>query len=143
MAGGWRVALGLLRVTVFIFHEIYLWDLKNGGVPLVLASHEDKVATVAFSEDSQMLALGSADETVRLWKLNSTNIEVSYLILRGHTYGVDAVYFSPDKKRFIIQSSDGTVRILALQIERLIALGKRAAGRELTDTERKQFRLDL
>lgn len=37
----------------------------------VTAGHQEAVVSVAFSPDSQQLASGSGDTTVRLWDLNT------------------------------------------------------------------------
>jgi len=74
----------------------------------LLAEHADDVLSVAFSRDGRFLATGSADNTVKLWDLQSRQ---SIRILRGHRGSVKQVAFSPDGTRLVSASLDKTVRI--------------------------------
>lgn len=56
------------------------------------AGHLDMVSSVAFSpSDPALLASGSADNTVRLWDLNSM---AQTAVLHGHTASVTSVTFN-------------------------------------------------
>ena len=63
---------------------------------------------LAFSPDGTRLAIGSGDNTIRLWDVASRQ-EVCQL--RGHDSYVHAVAFSPDGTRLASASGDMTVRI--------------------------------
>jgi WD40 repeat protein len=57
-------------------HRVYLWDLTklfSGEAvrPVELLGHQRSVDSLLFSQDSRLLASGSADNTVRLWELES------------------------------------------------------------------------
>ncbi|NEO98277.1 MAG: hypothetical protein F6K58_06255 [Symploca sp. SIO2E9] len=81
---------------------IKLWDLeqlKNSEqcdyTPKTLTGHEEAIRTVTFSPNSQIIASGSKDKTVRLWDLNG-NLLIEPLQFGGK---VNAVSFSPDGNR--------------------------------------------
>lgn len=70
-----------------------------------LVGHQNAVLAVAISPDDQMLASGSADRTVRLWKRDGTFLTALY----GHSNRVESVAFSPDGQLIVSGSDDRTV----------------------------------
>ncbi|KAL4937755.1 hypothetical protein BDV06DRAFT_215643 [Aspergillus oleicola] len=73
-----------------------------------LEGHSGGVYSVAFSPDSQLLASGSFDDTVRLWNPATGAL---YLTLEGHLDIVSSVAFSPDGRLLASGSEDNTVRL--------------------------------
>ena len=70
---------------------------KTDGEPL--KGHSFSVDSVAFSPDGKRIVSGSADNTLRLW-----DVETGKPIgepLTGHRKEVDSVAFSPDGKRIV------------------------------------------
>ncbi|BAY33385.1 WD-repeat protein [Nostoc carneum NIES-2107] len=65
------------------------------------------VNNICFSPDGQTLALASADHTVKLWHLSSTEIKT----FQGHSGWVTSVCFSPDGQMLASASGDGTVKL--------------------------------
>ena len=57
--------------------------------------HDDAVLTLAFAFDSQLLASGSDDKTIKLWNLATRKERAT---LRGHEKGVTSLAFSADGK---------------------------------------------
>ena len=58
------------------------------------------IRSLTFSKDSQLLASGSDDYSVRLW-----NVQTGKKIcdpLYGHTFYVSSVKFSPDMKQLLV-----------------------------------------
>jgi WD40 repeat protein len=85
------------------------WDTATWQLVHNLSDSSGSAAQcVAFGwEDSQRLAWGSADGTVKVWDGPGTETHV----LRGHTSWVQAVAFSHDDKWIASASLDGTVKI--------------------------------
>src|ERR687885_254050 len=69
--------------------------------------HERRVNAIAFSSDGQILASGGADQTIKLWFLNTGEI----LTLKGHRDSIRAIAFSPDSQLLISGSNDCTIKI--------------------------------
>lgn len=82
-----------------------------------LKAHLSSINTIAFSPDGQTIASGSADRTVKLWKLNST---VPRSTLAGHSSLIDAVAFSPDGQIIASGSWDYTIKIWDVETGELI-----------------------
>jgi WD40 repeat protein/serine/threonine protein kinase len=87
---------------------VKVYDATTGQPALTRQADNIRVASIAFSADSQRLASAGYDKTVKLWDL-ATGQEV--LTLRGHPDLVSHVVFSPDGQRLASASEDGTVKI--------------------------------
>ncbi|MEH1998250.1 MAG: hypothetical protein V7L00_05785 [Nostoc sp.] len=72
-----------------------------------LEGHTDVVWGVTFSPNGQLLASGSRDRTVKLWRPDGTLLQT----LKGHTDAVTCVNFSPDGQTLASASLDRTVQI--------------------------------
>ena len=72
----------------------------------VRIEHPAPVHSVAFSPDGQILASGSYDKTVRLWRAADGTL---LRTLKGHTDWVLSVAFSPDGKALAYGGRDHTV----------------------------------
>ncbi|CAG0919058.1 unnamed protein product [Notodromas monacha] len=79
-----------------------------------LHGHEKDVTSCAFY-DSSILATGSSDKSIRIWKISGTAEDgesfVEELIspLRGHSYSVNSVCFAPQRALLATGSTDGVV----------------------------------
>ncbi len=109
--------LGLRRTEGLSWDSIYeksSSDSPENPVvdPLVLTGHEARVWSVAFSPNSQMLASGSDDRTIRLWDLSQTQEEPKLIqVLEAHNFWVSSVAFSPDGQKLASGSYDKTIRL--------------------------------
>jgi WD40 repeat protein len=73
-----------------------------------LVGHTRGVRSVAFAPSGRILASGSEDSTVRVWRVTDG---ARLLLLEGHTSSVSSVAFTPDGTRLASGSEDSTVRV--------------------------------
>jgi hypothetical protein len=73
-----------------------------------LEGHSNSVISVAFSPDGKTLASASADNTIKLWNLQS---QKSIATLAGHSDSVFSVAWSPDGKTLASASDDNTIKV--------------------------------
>ena len=95
----------------------------------------------AFSGDSELLATGFSDGSLRVWNLLAVDVARNGMALRGHVGPVEFLEFDRSD-RWLVSSSPSTVRLWEMDADRLIAMGRQAIGRSLTDYERAQFGID-
>jgi len=75
-----------------------------------LNGHVDDVDTVAISPNGLLVASGSADKTIKLWKLH-TGQELRTI---QDTDWLKSVAFSPDGQTLASGNNDGTIKIWQL-----------------------------
>ncbi|MFC2084179.1 Ig-like domain-containing protein [Bacteroidota bacterium] len=73
-----------------------------------LDGHEDKVLTCDFTFNGNILATGSADETIRLW--NTSDGSLIRTINTSGSY-VHTLKFTPDGSKIISGGSDGKIKV--------------------------------
>lgn len=75
--------------------EMIIWDLSGQQISSqTLTIHAHNIWTLAFSPDGEMIATGSADETIQLWDAASGEAVGDPIL--GHETGVTSLAFSPD-----------------------------------------------
>ncbi|HRI80276.1 MAG TPA: hypothetical protein PLR06_12145, partial [Cyclobacteriaceae bacterium] len=74
---------------------------------VIQKGHEMAVVAIAISPDSNYVATGSKDKSVKLWEMRSGREVRSFL---GHESTVNVVKFSHDGKFLLTGSSDKSVR---------------------------------
>ncbi len=68
---------------------------------------------MTFSPDSQMVAIGAGDGTVKVWSIDGKLLKT----FSGHTSAVWKIAFSPDSKILASGSSDNTIKIWSIDGE--------------------------
>ncbi|MBV1859418.1 MAG: FHA domain-containing protein [Nannocystaceae bacterium] len=93
--------------------RVLVWDLTSDQPhesPQALLGHEQSVTALVFSRDLEVLASGSNDKTLRLWRLDSGR----ELQLPGHDRIVAGLKLTQDGSHLISGGFDGTLRVWPL-----------------------------
>lgn len=85
---------------------VTVWSERHPGEAVQLEGHTKRVTEVALSPNGQLVATGSHDATVRIWKADGTSAPV----VLPHDGGIDGVWFSPEGER-VATFSNGTLRV--------------------------------
>lgn len=100
-------------------NRVLVWDLTSEHpteAPRALVGHEQSVTALVFSRDLEVLASGSNDKSVRLWRLD-TGREI---LLPGHDRVVTGLKLTQDGAHLVSGGFDGTLRIWPLAHTSLI-----------------------
>lgn len=122
-------------LAVLLAHQAYLFNKDNegnldaevynalreslnrpsfhAGGPDTLRGHTDWGRAVAFGPKGLVLASGSADSTIKLWRLENEQLQLTSL--RGHKASVRTLAFSPDGQWLASGGDDHTVRLWNLE----------------------------
>src|SRR5688572_5308278 len=84
---------------------------------VIQKGHELAVVAIAMSPDSNFLATGSKDKSIKIWEIG-TGREVRSLL--GHEMTVTSLDFSADAKMLISGSNDKTIRIWEVATGKLL-----------------------
>ena len=98
---GWS-ALATLTLTLAAYAQ------GRPDIVWIHAGHGSHVNSVAFSPNGTLLAIGSDDTTIKLWRVSDGAFVRT---LAGHTSSVNSIAFSPDGTLLVSGSSDRTVRL--------------------------------
>ncbi|KAG0374371.1 hypothetical protein BGX24_010481, partial [Mortierella sp. AD032] len=107
-----------------LYNNVDVFNVE-AEVELVLSGHADSIESICYSPDGDLIATGSKDKTVRIWRPADydTNDTVDALhVLRGHDHTVTGVAFSPSGLHFASCSMDKTIRIINVKTWTLIAI---------------------
>jgi WD40 repeat protein/DNA-binding SARP family transcriptional activator len=113
-----------------------IWDVESGERLAVLAGPPGGVEDLAFSPDGSRIATASVDGLVRMFDADTGAPQLS---LRGSGCAVEGVSFSPDGSKLASTSWCDGVRIWALDIDDLLEIARREAGRSFTDEECRRY----
>ena len=97
------------RIAATNGHEdIYIWDFKAAGGPVLLGRHDAGAQTARWSPDGSRVASSSEDKTARIWDVRGTSAPI---LLRGHEAALTFVTWAPDGKGLVTTSQDTTARV--------------------------------
>lgn len=103
--------------TVRLYNSAWFGDPKPANPVATIGGHTDIIHTLAFSQDSAVLATAGYDRVIHLWELprktgpDSQVIAKPKLTLKDHSDAVYAVSFHPDGKLLASASADRTVKV--------------------------------
>jgi len=98
-------------------HQITLFDFasrqmvrtfQHGPANEEVGGEGEEVLALAFASDSETLATGSADSTVKTWNVLSGELRQTFI---GHMANVNSVEFDSTGERLLTSSADGTARV--------------------------------
>lgn len=93
---------------------------------LATPEHPQAVLSVAFSPDSTLIATGSQDNLVRVWK---TEAPKDVTTLAGHGNSVTSVAFTPDGQTLASGSMDGQIKLWDVGTKKELVALKAKEGR--------------
>ncbi len=91
--------------------RIKLWGITTGEDNPAFTVDSEGITALAFSPDGKFLAIGSRDNKVQIWNLNTSKIIRN---LAGHYSPITSVAFSPDGKKLVSSSDDNIIKIWRL-----------------------------
>ena len=89
--------------------DVVLYDLPTGRRRQTLAGHKAPVLCLAFSADGKTLASGGADQTAKLWDVETGREKGGGFL--GHTNAVISVAVHPNGKTLATGGVDHTARL--------------------------------
>jgi WD40 repeat protein len=100
---------------------VYIWEVEKQATSNPTfrlhsqrqpSGEQQNVRNLAFSPDSQLLAIAEEDGTIRLWNLQTKQEQKSF---KEHIGGVTSIAFSPDGQQLVSGGEDSTIRLWNLE----------------------------
>ncbi len=95
---------------------IDIW--QAGELRYTCLGHEAEITAILISPDSQFIATGSADTTIKIWNLETGKLVCTFgslLTWKAHKAGIASLAFSPIAQTLASSSSDGTIKLWNLR----------------------------
>jgi WD40 repeat protein len=93
------------------FGEIQIWDLTTNALAKSIKVTTDSLYGVAFSPDSEIVAFGCADKTLRAYRWRESK---EILKFDNHSDWVFSALFTTDGKRVLSGSRDRAMKLISL-----------------------------
>ena len=94
------------------YNSLKVWAVNElntrGRLEATLDGHTSHILSVAWSSDGEILASGSADNTLKLWDVTDGDETAT---LYGHTSSVMSVAWSPDGATIVSASDNNTLKL--------------------------------
>ena len=104
--------LNASRLGMSVLSRHHLLPNSSATCVATLAAHSRYVRSVAFHPTAPLLATGSDDDTVKLWRLSSDNSSATCVAtLAAHSGSVFSVAFHPTAPLLATGSWDSTVKL--------------------------------
>ncbi len=101
---GRHVAASIAEATV------RMWDVDTGKLATSFDAHAEEVTSLAFTDDGQRIACGSAHGIVAIWKTATHQQQLT--LPGGESEGtVVSLAFSGDGRRLVSGSANGSVKV--------------------------------
>ncbi len=93
--------------------SLKIWNVMSGELIETLAEQKEGeyIYSVQFSPNGELIAFGSQDNTVEIWKITKDKSFQPYKKLVGHTDLVTSIAFSQDSQTIISGSFDKTIKV--------------------------------
>lgn len=112
---------------------IYMWDVSTGNQIASLRGHTAKITGISYSSDGELMASGSYDGSVRIWRLNDLN--TLPIVYDDHSSWVTSVMFTGDNRHVLSGDRSGNIKALPIEINSLIDEYCGYLTRELSEIE--------
>jgi len=90
---------------------IKLWDWQKGILTRTLTSQEVRIQSMVFSQDGQLLAMGTSKGNIQVWNVQTGQVLAT---LTGHTEPVNVLVFDMSGKILVSGSDDRTIKVWQL-----------------------------
>jgi len=114
------------KVRVWVANRlIETYDLNQGKQVKSLSGHDQDIASLAFSSDGELAALGGVDGTVRIWNILKEervlkDKDKKDIDLKAHDEGISDLAFTPDKKLLITADKNGEIKVWDLEKQQAV-----------------------
>lgn len=106
------------------FRFVEVWDYLSGKLRTDLKyqadedlmSHEGAVTCMAFSREGELLATGSVDKKVKVWRIRSGKVLRRFELMKAPT----CVEFSRDGSQVLVGFPDGVLRLMGMKSGKLL-----------------------
>lgn len=108
---------GTLVAGICRDQKLRLWDLSSGSLAQTLDLAGEKLTSIRFSNDGQLLAVGGARGGVRIWELPSATLKLEF----RSPGQVDALTISADRKLIAAAPLEEAVEVWDLPAAKQVA----------------------